>query len=238
MIRLNKYLANAGVVSRRKVGDLVRKGQVLINGVVASEPGQRVDPEVDQVSVDGKVLPKSSHLVYIALNKPLDVVSTTSDEHGRTAVTDLVESVVKLYPVGRLDSDSIGLILLTNDGELTHKLTHPKYHIDKRYQVMVRGKVTDDQINQLCQGVTLKDGLTAPAEVKVIEEYAHTSKLEFIIHEGKNRQIRRMLAFFNIEVLELKRLAIGEVELGALSPGEYRNLTEDEVNLLKYRSYD
>ncbi len=232
-IRLNKYLANAGVVSRRKVGALVKDGKILVNGEKALELGQRIDPEKDEIMVDGQEVKPSSHLVYIALNKPEGVVSTTSDEMGRKTVTDLIESKVRLYPVGRLDSDSIGLILLTNDGELTHKLTHPKYHIDKTYYVMIRGKITQDQLNHLSEGVHLKDGLTAPAQVKILEEFAHTTKLEFIIHEGKNRQIRRMLAYFNIEILELKRIAIGKVQLGDLKEGEWRNLTDEEVSSLR-----
>lgn len=232
-IRLDKYLANSGISSRRKIGELVKKGSVLINGQKALESGQRIDVDLDKVVVDGKAVKKGSNFVYFVLNKPLGVVSTTSDENGKETVVSLIESPIRLYPVGRLDSDSIGLILLTNDGELTHKLTHPKFHIPKTYEVLVHGKVSKDQLKILREGVKLKDGMTAPSEVEIIEEFRLTTKLKFVLHEGKNRQIRRMAGKVGLEVLELKRVGIGEIKLGLLGIGESRRLTDEEVESLK-----
>lgn len=232
-IRLDKYLANCGISSRRKIRDLVKKGLVLINGQKALESGQRIDPDLDKVVVEGKEVKKGSNFVYYVLNKPLGVVSTTSDENGKETVISLVESPIRLYPVGRLDSDSIGLILLTNDGELTHKLTHPRFHVAKTYEVVVVGKVSKDQIKSLQEGVSLKDGITAPAQVEIIEEFRATTKLKFILNEGKNRQIRRMAGKVDLEVLELKRVGIGEIKIESLGIGESRKLKDKEVESLK-----
>lgn len=232
-IRLNKYLANAGVVSRRGIKELLKKGLIIVNGVKVSEPGIRIDPEKDKIIVDGRVISKNANFVYKILNKPHGVVSTTADEEGRTAVVDLVESAIRLYPVGRLDSDSIGLILLTNDGELTHKLTHPKFHIPKTYEVIVQGKVTSAQLQELSEGVLLKDGKTLPCEVKILEEFKFTTKVEIVLHEGRNRQIRRMMGKLGIEVHELKRVGIGDIRLGTLEDGQSRDLTEKEIQSLK-----
>lgn len=232
-VRLDKYLANSGISSRRNIGELVKKGQILINSQKALESGQRIDADLDKVVVDGIEVKKGSNFVYYVLNKPLGVVSTTSDENGKETVISLVESPIRLYPVGRLDSDSIGLILLTNDGELTHKLTHPKYHVLKTYEVLVVGKVSEYQIKSLREGVSLKDGMTTPAEVETIEEFGVTTKLKFVLHQGRNRQIRRMAGKVGLVVLELKRVGIGEIKLGSLVIGESRKLEEREVRGLK-----
>lgn len=232
-VRLDKYLSNSGVSSRRKIGELVKKGVIFINGKKAIESGQRIDPEKDEVIVEGKKLAREAHLIYIILNKPLGVLSTTSDELGRKTVLDLINTNVRVYPVGRLDSDSIGLILLTSDGELAHKLTHPKFHIPKTYLVLVRGKVKEGQLKKLRGGILLKDGMTKRAEVKVLEEFKFTTKIEFIISEGRNRQIRRMCGAVDLEILELKRVAIGDIKLGELKEGESRELEVAEIKGLK-----
>ncbi len=233
LIKLNKYLANSGVASRRTVKELIKNGEVIVNGDKIFEAAFKINPEKDEIKVLGKKIEKNSNISYIILNKPLEVVSTTSDEKGRTTVTDLVNSKIKLYPVGRLDADSIGLILLTNDGELTHKLTHPKFHIPKTYQVMVHGKVKETQLKKLRNGIKLKEGMTLPATVEILEEFKFTTKLKFIIHEGRNRQIRRMCGVVNLEVLELKRVGLGPIKLGDLEEGKSRNLTEEEILNLK-----
>lgn len=234
-VRLNKYLANAGIASRRKIGELLKKGEVLVNGRRVLEPGERIDPGKDEIFVNGKKLQKSAHLVYIALNKPRGVVSTVSDELGRKTVVSLVGSPVRIYPVGRLDADSIGLILLTSDGELAHRLTHPKFHVPKTYEVIVHGKAKRGQLDKLNKGVMLKDGMTAPAQVEVIKEFGDTTKLQFVLHEGRNRQVRRMCGKVGLEVLELKRVGFGPIKLEDLPEGGHRHLTENEVSsLLNY----
>lgn len=232
-IRLDKYIANSGIVSRRKVKELIKNGEVLINGEGAKEQGQRIDPEKDKVEVLGKKLKKNANYNYVILNKPLGVLSAAFDPEGRTTVTSLVKSNIRLYPVGRLDADSIGLILLTNDGELTHKLTHPKFHIPKTYEVLVKGKVSEYKLNLLRNGVVLKDGITSKAQVKILEEFKFTTKMELIIYEGRNRQIRRMCGKLELEVLELKRVKIGSIELANLAPGKNRTLSQKEINSLK-----
>lgn len=232
-IRLDKYLANAGLVSRRSVDKYLKRNVVKVNNDQVFEGGVKVDPKEDQISVNNQTLKPESNLVYIMLNKPMGVVSTTLDEQDRPTVTNLVPSPVRLYPVGRLDSDSIGLILLTNDGELTHKLTHPKFHIPKTYEVLVKEKPTKRQLQLLRTGVELKDGKTSPAEVEIIEEFKFTTKLKFVLHEGRNRQIRRMCGKVGLEILELKRISIGPINLGDLELGASRKLTEKEIIHLK-----
>lgn len=232
LIKINKYLANSGVASRSQIDKLIRAKQVLVNGVVA-EQGLKVDPSSDEIKVLGEKIAKNANLAYIVINKPLWVVSTTSDEMGRATVVDLVDLGVRVYPVGRLDSDSTGLVLLTNDGELTHRLTHPKFHIPKVYEVTVKEKVKNIHLKLLREGVELKDGKTAPAEVEIIEEDKDLTRLRFVLHEGRNRQIRRMCGKLGLEVTALKRVEIGPIMLGNLKEGEYRCLSEKETKNLK-----
>lgn len=232
-IRLDKYLANVGLTSRRGVDELLKKNEVLINQKRAKEGGIRLNPEKDNILINGKELKKDSHLAYFILNKPKGVLSAAFDPTGRKTVVDLVKTGVRVYPVGRLDADSIGLIILTSDGELAHKLTHPKFHIPKTYQVIISGTVGGGQLNRLRKGVTLKDGMTAPADVEVLQEYGATTKLKIVLYEGRNRQIRRMCAKLDMQLLELKRVAIGPIEMGNLGLGKSRELTEKEVKQLK-----
>lgn len=231
MIRINKYLASLGIASRRKVDDLILQGKISINGVVLKELGTKVDPDKDDIRVNGNSIQEQNDFVYIVLNKPRGVISSASDEHGRQTVVDLVKSTVRIFPVGRLDQESEGLILLTNNGALTNNLTHPKFHISKTYHVLIEGLLSDSQLEKLQTGVILKDGLTAPAEVRVLEA-GKKSLIEIVLHEGRNRQIRRMCSELNIQLRNLKRVKIGEVGLGDLALGKFRDLTPEEISSL------
>lgn len=236
-IRLNKYLANLGYTSRRKVEDLLHQKNLTINGVKVLDKGFRVNPEKDRILLDGKEIKASPEFIYIMLNKPKGVVSTAKDEHGRTTVVDLVNSKERLYPIGRLDADSKGLIFLTNDGSLTNKLTHPKFHTPKTYIALIQGKVDEKTLNKLRNGVELKEGKTSKAEVEIVEPKPNRTILEITLFEGKNRQIRRMCAALKLNLLELKRVAIGRVKLGDLESGKYRTLTKSEISSLKEISF-
>ena len=238
MIRIAKYLAHLGYGSRREIEDMVDAGKIKVNGEIIKDKGRKVEPGVDEVEVNGKLVKEDSELVYFAVNKPVGVVSTTDDEAGRTAVVDLVDTKFRVYPVGRLDRDSSGLLILTNDGELTHKLTHPKFHVVKRYKVCVMGEVNLDKIKKLGHGVRLSDGMTAPCEVKLLKKMRLRSWLEFNLHEGRYRQIRRMCGRVGLEVVELIRMAFGEIELGDLASGKARKLTEGEIQALRAQCSD
>ncbi len=231
-VRINKYLAGLGIAARRKVDDLVASGKVFVNGKKAVL-GQKVEPGVDKVEVNGKkVEGTAGKKVYIALNKPVGVVSTARDTHGRKTVLDLVESTERLFPVGRLDQDSGGLMLLTNDGDLAFSLTHPKFHIEKTYEVWVKGKVGPEKIGRLATGVRLDDGVTAPAKVKLVRETEHSSLISITLFQGKNRQIRRMCAALRLHITSLTRKSMGPVELGDLGSGKWRNLSLVEIKAL------
>lgn len=231
MIRLNKYLANLGIASRRKVDVMIEEGRILLNGSRA-KLGATVDPQVDKIVVDGKSLETKGGLEYYAVYKPIGYVSSASDPHNEKTVTSLVKSSTRLYPVGRLDQDSEGLILLTNDGDLTFRMTHPKYHIPKTYEVVLEGKWNDQKLNKLQKGVKLKDGVTAKTEVKVLNLRPRRTLIHITLYEGKNRQIRRMAGILKLEVTSLKRLAIGPIKLADLKPGQSRPLTPEEVSSL------
>lgn len=233
MIRLNKYLSQQGLASRRQADTLISEGKVLVNDQPA-KLGTTIDPDKDTVKFLGKVVVSNkpeleTYLVY----KPLGYVSTTSDPQGRPTVTSLVKSSTRLYPIGRLDQDSEGLILLTNDGDLAYRLTHPKHHVPKTYHALVTGNVTPAKLNRLRHGVMLKDGRTAPAQIEVIRPQGNKSLLSITIFEGRNRQIRRMFSTQKLEVEKLKRVSIGELELGDLKPGNSKKLdTKDLSSLL------
>lgn len=232
LMRLNKYLSKAGVASRRKSDDLISDGRVVIDGQVCTELGTKVDPETAVVEVDGKRVELPVNFVYVLLNKPRGYITTLDDPEDRPIVMDLLpDKMPRIWPVGRLDWDSEGFLLLTNDGKLTHLLTHPSYEVEKRYAVKVRGMLKDDapEVRQLQAGVELDDGLTKPAQVAV---RAHTEKhtwLEFAIHEGRNRQIRRMCEAIGRDVLRLRRLSLGSISIEGVSPGAYRPLLPEEV---------
>ncbi len=228
-MRLAKRLAHAGVASRRAAELIVAEGRVTVGGVVVTDPARDVAAE-DAVSVDGRPLGGPEPRFVYALNKPLGVVSTARDTHGRRTVTDIVASPLRLYPVGRLDADSSGLILLTNDGELANLLTHPRYEVPKTYRVRVaRGPVGRAALRALREGVQLEDGPTGPARVTVLKD----GQLEITIGEGRNRQVRRMCEAVDHPVLELSRVAFGELTLGDLAPGEHRELGAAEIERLR-----
>lgn len=233
--RLQKYLSECSVASRRKSEELILQGRVTVNGKKASL-GDKVDPKTDVVAVNGKKVHKVKEKYYIMLNKPRGYVTTMSDELGRKCVKELVSDVgAVVYPVGRLDRDSEGLLLLTNDGEFANNIMHPKKHISKTYRVTVRSAVTEDQITSLSGGVMIDGRQTLPAEVRVLEKSETRSVLEVVIYEGRNRQIRKMCEETGLEVARLKRTAVGGVKLGMLHTGSWRELSEDELKRLSNR---
>ena len=229
-MRLAKYLAHAGVASRRAAEEIVRAGRVTVDGEVVSDPARDVD-DSRAVTVDGRRVAGAEQRVVWVVNKPAGVVSTARDTHGRRTVVDLVDAAgARLYPVGRLDADSTGLILLTNDGELANALTHPRYEVPKTYRVRVaRAPVADRAIRRLREGVQLDDGMTAPARVRRVGD----DVLEITIHEGRNRQVKRMCEAVGHRVLSLERIAFGPLRLGDLGPGAARRLTGSELDRLR-----
>jgi len=231
-VRLQKYLAECGVASRRASETLIAEGRVSINGVTATL-GQSVDPATDRVAVDGRRL-GADEKVYIVLNKPRNVVTTARDTHGRRTVLDCVHSSdARLFPVGRLDFDVEGVLLLTNDGELAFRLIHPKFGIEKEYLAWVRGKMEPAAAARLERGVELEDGPTAPAKVNVLETRSGNSLVRLIIHEGRKREVKRMCDAVGHPVQTLRRITFAGVEVNGMRPGEWRNLTEGEVAGLK-----
>ncbi len=230
-VRLQKVLAEAGLGSRRACEELILAGRVAVDGEVAVI-GRRVDPEVAAVTLDGIPVPTRPGLVHYLLNKPAGVVSTASDPQGRATVVALVPPEPRVYPVGRLDLETEGLLVLTNDGELTHRLTHPSFGVEKEYLAEVDGVPTRAALRRLREGVELDDGLTAPARVTLVQEHGDGSALMVAIHEGRNRQVRRMCDAVGHPVRRLVRTRIGPVADRALAPGEWRPLTPAEVRAL------
>ena len=228
VVRLDKFLANAGVLSRRAVKDLIKKQLVTVNDEQATEAGFRIDPDLHIVKIDGKRIIAQS-FVYFLLNKPKGYISTVTDTHDRKTVVSLVPVPERIYPVGRLDKDTHGLMLLTNDGELTHKLIHPRYHVPKVYRLSIAGQPTPQQIRALQTGVLLEDGITKPAIVVREKTTGNQTVLRMTLHEGRNRQIRRMCETVGVKLLDLERIAFGPIPLGRLKLGTYRKLTENEV---------
>ncbi len=235
MVRLQKYMAEAGVASRRASEELITAGRVRVNNETATL-GMSVDPEADIVLFDGKPIRQEEELVTIMLYKPKGVVSTSDDPEGRKTVQEFVKDIpVRLYNIGRLDINSEGLLLMTNDGELAHRMTHPKFSVEKTYFAICDGKLLPSEVASLVNGVTLDDGMTAPARVTHVRP-TKTGETSFLItiHEGKNRQIRRMLEAVGHRTLRLKRERFGPLSLGELKPGETRQLTQDELRSLKH----
>lgn len=231
-IRLQKHLADCGIASRRKAEELIAMGKVKVNGHIA-EIGQKVDPKRDKITVRGKNVVANTTKMYIMLHKPRGFVTTASDEKGRKCVTDLVKDApVRLFPVGRLDMNSEGLLLMTNDGEFANRLTHPSYHVNKTYRVTVKGEVEDEKLIELREGILLDGIKTLPCDCFVAERKADRTVLIFVIQEGRNRQIRRMCEEVKLEVLRLKRTEIAGVKLGMLPRGSWRPLNEKEMRRL------
>lgn len=232
-MRINKYIAQAGTCSRRKADELVLNGNVKVNGRVLKEPGYDVQ-EADVVTVNGSVVGAPEKKEYILLNKPIGYVTTVSDDRERYTVMDLVNDVdARLFPVGRLDYNTSGLLLMTNDGELAQKLAHPKHHTPKTYRARVAGVLSDAKLMKLRNGVDIGGFITSKAQVSIIKGNNHSTIVEITIYEGKNRQVRKMFAAVGNNVQELQRIAIGDIILGRLAVGHYRKLTREEIEYLK-----
>lgn len=233
MERLQKIIAESGYCSRRKAEELILAGRVSVNGAVIDELGFKADFS-DNIQIDGVQLIKEEKVVYL-LNKPKNVISSSSDEKGRICVTDLIDTDYRLYPLGRLDYDSTGLILLSNDGELMQKLIHPKFEVEKTYYVVIDGLINDKDINKLSNGVRIDDYVSAPAKIELLNQNKnkYTSSLNVTIHEGRNREIRKMFASLGYKVIKLHRFKEANIELGNLKSGEYRRLKPHELVKLK-----
>ena len=232
--RLQKYMANCGVASRRKCEELILAGKVKVNGILVNELGAKVDPENDTVEYDGKIINKEEKKIYIMLNKPEGYICSVKDEKERKTVLDLVKVKERIYPIGRLDYDSSGLILLTNDGEVYNKIIHPRKEIIKKYIVIVKNKITEKDVKAFKEGIDIGGYITAPASLKNInfDEEKNISTIEVSIHEGKNRQIRRMCSALSHDVISLKRISIGDIKLAYLKKGEYRELNSEEIKYI------
>lgn len=231
--RLQKILSQAGVASRREAETMIVAGRVAVNGVVVTELGSKADSATDRITLDGKPVRLEVPKLYVLLYKPAGYMTTLKDPEGRPIVTDLLKRIkTRVYPVGRLDYNTEGLLLLTNDGAWANRLAHPRHEVDKEYLVRVSGSVSQEQLGALAAGVELDDSRTAPAVVRVERESDNNSWLSIIIHEGRYRQVRRMCEAVNLSVVRLKRVRYGFLELGELRPGEYRLLTAAEVERL------
>lgn len=232
-IRLQKILADCGIASRRKAEEFILAGKVAVNGETA-KIGDKADPETDKITLSGKPLQNHSKLIYIMLHKPRGYITTMSDEMERKCVAELVDKIPqRIYPVGRLDRESEGLLLMTNDGEFANAMTHPSRHVPKTYRVTVRPGVTEDQLNQLAEGIIIDGRKTAPADVRVLVQEPGRVVLQIVLHEGRNREIRKMCEKLNLETARLKRTAFGPLRLGMLPAGKWRELTAEEVAQLK-----
>ena len=231
-VRLQKMLADCGIASRRKAEELIASGAVKVNGIVA-KIGDKVDVKNDKVYVHGRRLVTSRHHIYIMLHKPRGFITTMSDEMDRKCVAELVSDIPeRIYPVGRLDRESEGLLLMTNDGDFANAMMHPSMHIPKTYRVTVRPSITEDQLTQIAVGIVIDGQKTAPAEVRVISQQQGRVVLEITLYEGRNREIRKMCEELGLDVARLKRIAIGTLKLGMLQPGKWRSLTGEEVKRL------
>ncbi len=232
-MRINKYIADAGICSRRKADELIANGNVKINGVVVDVMGVDV-AEGDVVEVNGRVISGDHSKVYVAVNKPLGVITSMEDDRDRATVADIVADIPeRLFPVGRLDYNTTGLLLMTNDGQLTYTLTHPKHEVFKTYEARVEGVISDARLRKLRNGVDIGGFVTSPARVRLIKQMPRYAVVEISIREGKNRQVRKMFAAVGNRVQALKRTRIGEIRLGRLKEGHYRKLTKEEIEYLK-----
>lgn len=230
--RLQKYMAKCGVASRRKSEEIISQGRVSVNGKIVKEIVM-IDEELDKVEVDGQIINLEEKKVYIILNKPVGVITSVKDQFGRKTVTEIVNNKERVYPVGRLDYDTSGLLILTNDGDMAYKMTHPSHEIDKVYSARIKGIPTTEEIDRFKSGLSIEDYITAPSDIKILMKYENSSLVHITIHEGRNRQVRKMCNAINHPVLELKRIRMGDIELGDLKSGEWRELTECEVEFLK-----
>lgn len=231
--RLQKFLARAGICSRRAAEELIRQGQVAVDGRLVTEMGVKVDPERQRISVRGRQVTLTKTTITILLNKPRGYVTTMRDPQGRPIVTTLIKDIKeRLFPVGRLDLDTEGALILTNDGELAQQLLHPKFEINKTYQAVVQGRISPETIRRVEGGIDLDGRRTWPAKIRLLSQDERRSTLEIVIHEGRKRQVRRMFEAVAHPVLHLKRLAYGSLQLGNLSLGAYRRLGAQDIDLL------
>jgi len=232
MIRLNKFLASCGVASRRHSDELIMQGKIMVNGKVVNTPGVSINERKDKVVYDGKELSLPSSFVYIKLNKPKGYICSASDEKGRKTIYELIDTDERLFSIGRLDYDTEGLIILTNDGNFANKVAHPSYSLEKEYQVTIEGKILESELAIMRKGAIVDGERMPSAKVKLISCDEKSSKLSVIINEGQYRQVRRMFEAIGRVIILLKRVRIGGVRLGGLSRGEYRDLRIEELNAL------
>ena len=233
-MRLQKYIALCGISSRRKAEQLIIEGKVMVNNKIITELGTTIDPSKDVVKVNDKKIKEEKNKVYIMLNKPIGFVTTLKDEKDRKIVTDLIDGVKeRIYPVGRLDADTTGLLLLTNDGDMAYKLTHPSNEIMKKYIAIVEGVPNKMELEKFRRGLIIDGKKTSKAYIKIAKRYDTESILEIVIHEGRNRQVKKMCEAINHPVKKLKRVSIGEIELGGLDIGNWRYLNDEEVKYLR-----
>lgn len=232
-MRINKYIAQAGIASRRKADELIQNGNVKVNGAVLKEPGYEVKPD-DKVEVNGNLIASSQKMEYVLINKPLGMVTTVSDDRDRATVMDVVADIdARLFPVGRLDYNTSGALIMTNDGDLAYRLTHPKHEVYKTYRARVSGILSAEKVSRLRKGVDIGGFVTSPARVNIIRGTKNSTIVEISIHEGKNRQVRKMFKAVGNPVQELTRIAIGDIYLGHLKEGHYRKLNREEIEYLK-----
>jgi 23S rRNA pseudouridine2605 synthase len=232
--RVNRILSLAGITSRRKADEWIEAGRVTVNGEVLREPGTKAVWGTDDIRVDGRPIPALSDRLYLMLNKPFGYVCSLRDPEGRPVVTDLLTGIKeRVYPVGRLDFDSLGLLLLTNDGEWAHRLTHPRFHVSKTYKVTVEGEVSESTIQRLRSGVYLEDGFSGPAKVSLIGRHGHHTDLRITVTSGRKRLVRHMIEAVECRVVHLIRTGFGVLELGNLKIGHYRRLEPDELEAMK-----
>ena len=235
-MRINKYIASCGIASRRKAEEIILDKRVTVNGKIVEELSFNVDENNDIVEIDGERIGLNEEPVYIVLNKPEGYITTVKDQFDRPSVLDLVSDIKeRVYPIGRLDYETSGLLILTNDGDLTYKLTHPKHEVDKTYMAIVKGIPTEEELNNFKEGLYIEDYKTAPAKITVVkkEEEKNYSICQIKIHEGRNRQVRKMCRAINHPVLRLRRVAMGDITLKDTEVGKYRHLTKEEVEYLK-----
>ncbi|WP_102400812.1 pseudouridine synthase [Haloimpatiens massiliensis] len=231
--RLQKYMARCGVASRRKCEEFITNGEVKVNDQVVTELGFKVDDCTDKVIYKGEILKPEEEKIYIMLNKPAGYITSVKDEKGRKTVLDLVKTKERIYPIGRLDYDTSGLILLTNDGDVYNKLIHPREEIDKLYEAIIKGIPNKMEIDKFCNGVDIGGYITSEAKITILDKKTGKSKVHIIIHEGKNRQVRKMCDVIGHPVMNLKRKSIGKLGLGDLQEGKWRYLTEEELKYIK-----
>lgn len=231
-IRLQKYIAECGIASRRKAEELILEGKIRVNGIIITELGTKINPSKDIVEYNNKVIEPEQRNVYILLNKPIGYVTTVKDQFNRPSVLDLVKVKERIVPVGRLDFYTSGALILSNDGDFVYKITHPKHEVNKTYNVTVKGIINEDEIEDLRSGVKIDDYITKPAKVKIlkIDKYKNISRIQITIHEGKNRQIRKMCEAIGKKVLALHRSKIGNIDVKDLKIGEWRYLTDAEIS--------